>query len=148
MIKYTQNKVSVKNSKGETLVHGNCFQTTIACILEVNPSDIPNVETLFDMPDSGLWWRVMFEWLQSKGYEIFTDDRFRVFHDGNFAVTDGQRHKFLKETENEYYLVSGKSPRGLQHVCIYQNGKMVHDVHPSREGILTEEVFEYISKLK
>jgi hypothetical protein len=38
---------------------------------------------------------------------------------------------------NAYYLVQGKSPRGLDHSVIGLNGEIVHDPHPSRAGLET-----------
>lgn len=146
MIKYTQNKLSLKGSDGKWLTHGNCYQTTIACLLEIPPSEVPNVEVLFDM-EGDLWYRVMWEFLKSKGYEIITDSRFMVFHDKNYDISHEERAKFKEELLDKPYLVSGKSSRGVNHICIYQNGKMVWDCHPSREGILEETYFEALEKL-
>jgi hypothetical protein len=36
--------------------------------------------------------------------------------------------------DGEHYLAFGVSPRG-RHVVVMRNGKIMHDPHPSREGI-------------
>lgn len=46
---------------------------------------------------------------------------------------------------DEYYLVIGDGPRGVSHVCIYQNGELYHDPHPDRTGLVTEREFEKIT---
>ena len=82
----------------------------------------------------------------SLGYEWGTDNRFKVFHDGRYAIEEGNRNECYQYCTNRPYLVSGKSPRGVYHVCIYLNGKLAWDPHPSREGLVTEEYFETIVK--
>ena len=146
MIKYTQSKVSIKNSDGVWVSRGNCFQTTIACLLEIPPTEVPNVETLFDMPESP-WYSVMWQFLKHKGYELCTDDRYKVFHDESYGLEQGKRDEWLSDLKDKLYLVSGKSPRGINHVCVFQNGKMIWDCHPSREGILTQDYFESLDKI-
>lgn len=147
MIKFTQNKFSLKDKDGHWLTHGNCYQTTIGCLLEIEPSQIPNVETLFHIEDEDLWYHVMNSFLKSKGLEIITDNRFKVFHDENYGYEDGFRSNLISTLADKYYLVSGKSSRGVNHICIYQNGKLFWDCHPSREGLLEETYFEVLEKI-
>lgn len=145
MIPITQTKVVVKNSNGEMVVRGNCFAAAIASIMEVPITEVPNVETLFDVKNVS-WHAVMQAWLEDKGYRLSDNDSFkRAYHD-----EDRELNTFdARYCHNQYYLVSGMSPRGVSHVCIYQNGKMVHDPHPTREGIdeKTFSRFEEIIKL-
>lgn len=108
---------------------GNCYATAIACLLECDIEDVPNIEVLFDVPDSQ-WYAVLVDWLEYKGYSHH--------HSGVKADYEGF---------DGYYLVSGKSPRGVQHCVIYRNGKMVHDPHPSGAGILTEEYWEHLEPI-
>jgi hypothetical protein len=142
MIPVIQTKMVVKNSKGEMIVRGNCLAACIASLLEMPISEVPNIETLYGIDDN-YYWEVLWRWLGHLGYELSTDDRFRVYHDKEYLKGDYRQidelRRFLKD---KYYLISGKSPRGIQHVCIYQNGKLIHDPHPTKEGILTEEYFE------
>lgn len=50
-----------------------------------------------------------------------------------------------KVPPDTYCIVSGKSPRNdkITHAVIYLNGKMVHDPHPDRTGILDERNFNW-----
>lgn len=43
-------------------------------------------------------------------------------------VTDAER--------GEPVLVAGKSPRGVMHQVVYRDGRLWHDPHPSRDGVL------------
>lgn len=140
MIPVTQTKVVVLNSKGDMVVHGNCFAAAIASILELPLTEVPNFETLFGINDT-YYYEVLHKWLGHLGYEIYTDEKFKCFHG------DDSKSEFKELLKDKYYLVSGKSPRGVQHICIYKNGIMVHDPHPTREGILTEEYFESITNI-
>ena len=149
MIPVTQTKVVIKNSKDEIVVHGNCYAAAIASILELPLTEVPNVEVFFHLPiDSTYWSEVMLTFLESKGYELCVDDRFRVFHDGNFGVDNGMRAHWLLECENKYYLVSGRSKRGFSHMVIYKNGKLAHDPHPSRDGVETIDYIQTLMKAK
>ena len=138
MIPVTQTKVVVFNSQGAAVQRGNCYAACIASILELPITEVPNIETLYAM-DGTFYYEVLCKWLAHLGYEMTTDGRFGCFH--------GDRTKdcFIEELQNQYYIVSGKSPRGIQHACIYKNGKMIHDPHPTREGLVTEEHFESIT---
>jgi hypothetical protein len=145
MIPVTQTKVVVKNSKGETVVRGNCFAAAIASIVEMPLTDVPNVEVLFDVDDVS-WYGVMCAWLNANGFELKTNNGFNVFHNPEIFANE-VRVDLFNELMGRYYLVSGMSPRGVMHVCVYQDGIMVHDPHPTREGINTIEQFEEIVKL-
>lgn len=147
MIPVTQTKVVVKNSKGEQVVHGNCFAAAIASMMELPITDVPNVEVFF-CSDNNHWQEIMDLFLQLKGWELFTNNDFKVFHDGRYGVAECNRGEMMRYCEDKYYLVSGQSPRGVKHICIYQNGKLVHDPHPSKDGLLTEEIFQELIKIK
>jgi len=75
------------------------------------------------------WCETLIEWLNSNGWDL------------------GTLHGHLDT--DEFYLVTGISPRNskINHVCIYQNGKLWHDPHPDGTGILTETNFQYLEKL-
>lgn len=147
MIPITQTKVVIKNSKNEVIQRGNCFAAVVASILEVPITEVPNVEVFYHM-DDGYHSEVMLRFLLSKGWELCSDDRFECFHNEMLYERYGENkyHKLRKELKDKYYLVSGKSPRGVSHICIYKNGELVHDPHPTREGLETIEYFETLDK--
>ena len=120
MLPITQTKVVVRNSKDEIVIRGNCYAAAIASLLEIPITEVPNVETLFHI-EGQLWLDVMLKFLESKGYKLQTK-----------SVTE----------DGYYYIASGDSPRGVKHSVIYFNGKMVHDPHPTREGLLSIDYYE------
>lgn len=145
MIPVTQTKVVVKNSQGEMVMRGNCFAACVASILEKTIDEVPNVETLFHIEGS-LWITTMLAYLNSIGWDLVTDERFSVYHLA-YITTDEQRHNAQVACRDQYYFVTGDSPRGIKHCCIYKNGVLVHDPHPTREGLITHEYFESVYKL-
>ena len=48
---------------------------------------------------------------------------------------------------DEYYLVSGNTIRNIKHVCIYKNGKLFHDPHPSQQGLISETSIHTLRKI-
>ena len=144
MIPVTQTKVVVTNSKGEKVVNGNCFAACIASLLELPITEVPNVEVFFHM-ETGYWQDVMDTFLESKGYELASGHQFQCFHFPDLDIPD--REKLMEELKDQYYLVYGDSPRGVYHSTIWQNGVMVHDPHPSRDGILNLGDFKYLRKI-
>ncbi len=127
-------------------LRGSCFQTAIACVLDLPIDLVPNFWTLYwdrNEEDNickilqskegdtfgkelsislNLWDIVLKNWLMAKGLE-------QNYIDPNILDV------WLKNNPDVPYLVSGKSSRGVGHVVIYQNGKMIHDPHPSNEGL-------------
>lgn len=151
MIPVTQTKVVIKNSKGEVIQRGNCYAACIASILELPITEVPNVEVFYHL-DNGYHTEVLLTFLNSKGWDLCTDHMLQRFHPEfgfSFDGTDenGKIPQYY-EYKDKYYLVSGKSPRDVRHICIYQNGKLVHDPHPSREGLTTLDHFYTLEKLE
>jgi len=88
---------------------GNCLAASLASILELSIDEIPDF-------DGERWFFEMEDWLLNKGFELI---RWTYF----IHLTS-------------YSLVMGKSPRGnFTHLVVYQNGELVHDPHPSRQGL-------------
>ena len=150
MIPVTQTKVVVNKSTGENVIRGNCFAACVASLMELPIEEVPNVEVLFHI-EGGYWSEVMMTFLTSKGYELYTDDRFKCFHqdfeDKNFGGKDNYEGT-INELKDQYYLVSGQSVRGVYHICIFKNGKLIHDPHPTREGLKSMEIFQTLDKTK
>ncbi len=108
LIPIDQNKLHTDKQKG------NCFAASLASILEIPINKVPEFEDM--NPDE--WWFNFIDWLKTKGFTIIHWD---------------------KEVELPgYYLVMGTSPRNpkINHQVIFKGGKMVHDPHPSRDGVV------------
>jgi hypothetical protein len=149
MIPVIQTKVVVKNKEGEMVVRGNCYAACIASIMELPITEVPNVEVLFHI-DGSYWAEVMHTFLTSRGWELYTNSLFQRFHPESGFSFDGtdENGKIPEyyECKDKYYMVSGMSTRGVMHMCIFQNGILVHDPHPSKDGLMTHEVFEELIK--
>jgi hypothetical protein len=106
----------------------NCYQTTLACILNVEIWQVPNFALFYDDPS---WPTIINNWLSinHKVKEVQSSSLI-LYHQGFMK-------KFPKEFKNIPYMVSDDSPRGpYRHVVIYKNGKMIHDSYPGGMGII------------
>lgn len=112
MIPHVQTDTSREN--------GNCWQTAIASLLDLPAEAVPH---FLDINREGYsdWWRYTIDWLWYRGY---------------FLENIG-RHVYTGED----YLVCGYTERKTYHVCVYRNGKMVHDPHPTGVGLISEDDF-------
>lgn len=154
MIPVTQTKVVVRNSQGEIVQNGNCWAAAIASILELPITEVPNFEVWFKWED-GFWWNLTDRFLKLKGYLIENAYQFKVFHctedEWNIERENhqnlGEYHELKSDLKDQYYLASGPSARGVSHVTICMNGLMVHDPHPTREGVIEYTMFEQIRPL-
>jgi len=108
---------------------GSCFPAVIASFMDKD-SDQEVIQIQDHYPNEGElyngWLDLLLDFFNREGWE--------------FGSLDG--HKF----DDSYYLVTGMSSRGCMHVCIYQNGELFHDPHPSQEGLIDEKHFEYLEK--
>lgn len=99
-------------------VDGNCWQTCVASVLDLPAEDVPHFvgwEVHHDLD----YWKESAYWLHYRGYELNVSDN----------------HLY----NGEYYIAIGPTVRGTTHVCVYQNGELAHDPHPSGVGLIGEE---------
>lgn len=102
---------------------GNCFSACVASILELPIDDVP----FFMAP--GDWYPRFEEWLKPLGYYPVCFE------------LEGASQSVMKEFG--VHILSGKSPRGdFEHSVVACGDKVVHDPHPSRDGI--GELVDYI----
>lgn len=155
MIPVVQTKVVVRNSKDEIVVNGNCYAAAIASIMELPITEVPNVEVFYHL-NNGYYQEVMHTFLESKGWELCSDDRYKVFHPELHSQLRCPRDRDFDDwaadmrmiLEDNYYFVSGPSARGVSHITIYKAGEMVHDPHPTKDGILQLLEFQSLQKVK
>lgn len=90
-------------------VNGNCFAAALASIFELPIDDVPDFV-------GDRWWFDFVNWLNSNGWDVIRwDNKIELLG---------------------IYLVAGKSPRGdFDHVVVFENGKMIHDPHPTKQGL-------------
>ena len=92
---------------------GNCLSACIATVLGCPLESIP------DFGDEPGWYSKFESFIRSQGYELVHLD-----NSGAWAFKpDG------------YHIGNGISPRGLMHSCVFEDGKIYWDPHPSRQGI-------------
>lgn len=95
---------------------GNCLQAVVASLIEKKIEEVPH----FAAMDDDTWFDATCGYLNEHGFNVY----------------DCENEEVLQVIDN-YVMVIGKSPRGVSHVVLYHNGKMLHDPHPSRAGLET-----------
>ena len=103
---------------------GNCLAACLASLLEIPLWMVPPFEDMFGRGDHT---ERMVEWLS------------RMF---GMEMRAYSGHPV--EDMPEFYIASGKSPRGVHHAVIYSKGAMVHDPHFSDAGIASVENVKYL----
>jgi hypothetical protein len=114
---------------------GNCWQTAIACILDVDPSGLPDQAT-FDRKHIGGQWA-------GNSYHNKLQAYLRKHH--GLAQVDlhvpGEALAML--SVSGFHLITGRTirtdERGIRHVVVGRDGIPVWDPHPSRAG-LTDDI--------
>lgn len=91
---------------------GNCQQAATASLLGLDLCDVPN---FMEHPHG--FWQSFWEFIASRGLIAIELSGERVF--------------------DCYHLAYGPSPRGVSHAVVYRDGKLAHDPHPSRAGLLS-----------
>ena len=107
--------------------NGNCLAACLASLLDLPLWMVPPFEDMFGRKDH---WDRPDEWLE----RVFNLEMVRV---GGHPV----------EELPEFYIACGPGKRGVHHAVIYSNGVLVHDPHPSGDGILSVETCEYLEPM-
>lgn len=97
---------------------GNCFSACLASILEVAIEDVPRF--------LGPYWDDFLPWLADRGLSASLYRRGDRAPRG-FSIAGGPSRRFA----------------GRMHACVAYDGIVVHDPHPSRDG-LPSGVTEYV----
>jgi hypothetical protein len=90
---------------------GNCQQAATASILGLELEDVPN---FIEAPEG--FWESFDQFVESRGF-----------------------YGWLMEPQyapDGLYLAYGPSARGVSHACVYRDGHLEWDPHPSRAGLL------------
>lgn len=121
---------------------GNCWQTCVASILEVDPSELPPQEEfdLFKIREDGTR-----EWLPGRSYNNALQAYLRKHHGLSYVEmhTPSELLGYLDVKPGVYHMMTGRTVRtatnGSRHVVVGLSGQMVWDPHPSRAG-LTDDI--------
>lgn len=110
-------------------VLGDCFRTSLACLLDLEPKDVPHFMGDPDEPTEVAWANVDI-WLGEKFNLRFCTIRLQIKNIDPWL-------EFLdEENPGLRYELGGKSPRGSCHSVIVESGKIIHDPHPDGGGIV------------
>lgn len=109
MIKHKQTKVY------SDTVNGNCLATSLACLLDINISDVPEFEEMARHD----WKRCLKEWLCSLGLAIYT----------------------TQDAPKGFAIAVGWSPRGVLHAVVVKDGAFYHD--PSTKNEFLVKIRDY-----
>lgn len=114
---------------------GNCLAASIASILELPLSEVPNFQDFNFNPDgteNGNWYREIWKFLLPRGYNLW----YRYGTAGELPA--------MMEGALPYHIIAGLGPRGYMHATVGLNGVIVHDPHPSRAGLVTITDFGFL----
>ena len=110
-------------------IHGNCFPSCLASILELSLDCVPAFQ---DMTN---WFPPLWDFLIKNGFE---------FHG------TGKKRDVLTYDKgiDGFYIVNGSSPRGFKrgHSVVYRKGQLVHDPHISGLGVVEVWSFYMIER--
>jgi hypothetical protein len=94
-----------------SVVNGNCLQAAVASIYELPIEAVPHFLQFGEQ-----WGEALQMYVRSTGHELL-------------KLGD-------EPTGGEVVMAFGRSPRGVGHAVVWQDGAIVHDPHPSRDGLV------------
>lgn len=124
-----------------TGLNGNCWQTCVACLLEVDPERLPSQEEhdRREMLPDGKYRNC------TPGYNNPLQAYLKKHHGLTYMrlLVPEEAHAQLRFARPGWHLISGVTERsaslgGLRHMVVGRYGKMVWDPHPSRAGLVGE----------
>ena len=114
---------------------GNCFPAAIASILEISIDDVP-WPTNKDSEDKWVnYWPRVAEFLYSMGYEL-------IHFTGQIWTPSMMLDK--DPWSEVFYIANGPGPRGVDHSVVMRGSDLIHDPHPSGEGLVEVTSVEFL----
>jgi hypothetical protein len=111
---------------------GNCFAASMATITGI---DLQQLTEELGMGSGGTWEGDV--WVPNYAEEHWLDRAHRVMREHGWTL-------FHTSTQpSGFSIASGPTVRGLLHATVALDGAIVHDPHPSRDGLL--EIIDWIS---
>lgn len=108
---------------------GECVRASYASLLDLPIEAVPRFDPAALRPGETQRARER-AWLASLGLDLLEVRTASVGDELPDEVLDAV-------PPGTWHLVSGTSPRGLGHRCVGLGGRVAHDPHPSRAGLLT-----------
>lgn len=117
---------------------GNCWQTAVACILEVDPAELPDQVAISEVktgPFEGSYNNALQKYLQ-------------VHHGLVYSCLHGYQKDGV--TPRGWHMIEGRTVRtdtngGVQHVIVGHCGEPIWDPHPSGEGLTSVERVSFLT---
>lgn len=100
---------------------GNCYAACLASLFHFPLHSIPVY------PDKD-WFLSYQRWLRPRGLMVM------VFHENPFSLPE--------YSEFGVCVASGMGPRGYRHAVLWQDGKLLHDPHPSNAGLVSVDEYD------
>ena len=120
---------------------GNCWQTAIACLLDVDPSTLPPQAEIqgwrWDGGSRASYWNVVQRYLRTHHGLIYAETHAWEF--GCFRPRAKEWIQTGTTIRSGRYALDPTSRHTLHCVVVYNDGEGIWDVHPSRAGLLTVE---------
>lgn len=102
---------------------GDCMRASLATLLQEDPATIPH---FMSDPAEPNW--------------IYGVNKFLAVRGLFYAQMPNVRLFWHSSAGDVWHLLIGKSVRGSNHAVVAKNGKMVHDPHPSRAGLISSDL--------
>ncbi len=106
--------------------YGDCFRTCVAMLLDVSPEEVPHEHrdcSGWEMED------LVNGYLEPMGLTVARVPTYYPHSPEEFLAN------YSTYFRNTAYMLSGKSPRGTQHVVVIDRDGRMHDPHPDDTGL-------------
>jgi hypothetical protein len=107
---------------------GDCWRTSIACLLNLHPSEVPHFCDKNNWNNFNSSLDVAKEWLKSKGYGYW-EFAFK-------STLENILNSVQANAPDTYYILAGNSSNNIGHSVICLNDKIIHDPSIDNSGII------------
>ena len=104
---------------------GDCLRACVASVIELPLESVPHFAQYRQPADSHLWWWALVGFCFAHGWDV----------------------TYETEAPEAIAIASGKSVRGHGHVVVVDNGLLVHDPHPSGDGLCEVDGYYAFARL-
>ncbi len=145
---------------------GSCYPTVLACLLDKELHRVPYFHLMYwdERERNNLLSYAKQHFLDGKVLEeceTYQQDNYHQFMSQQinlwntvlttWLIAQGLKEayivkidEYIKDNPDTPYLAGGMSSRGVSHVVVYMNGKLLHDPHPSNEGLVKIDNYRYL----
>ncbi len=114
-------------------VYGDCMRACVASLLDLN---IENVPHFFESGNPSEFNATLAAFLKSQGLAEL-NVRWRDMFDHDYV---------FRGVKGVYHLIAGRTKGGAWHAVVGKDGRMVHDPHPKRLGVLEPVYYSFFIK--